>query len=232
MRKLTCKCGYGGISPDFNYCPVCRRSLKNMSMFKTCRNEKCGLLLYRDDVNCPECETMQIDKLQKGDEIMFGSYFQATSDIQTKETLSWIIAELIDGEALLISKKILDFRQFNDSMESADWDECSLKRHLCGEFMEEAFSPEERLRLIDKGAGKVFCPSCKEAEMLGDPEKRKAEGTDYAKQKDKENFQPFWLTRDRFGKKYVFFIDDDGIISKTKTLWTYIGTRPAVWIKL
>ena len=110
--------------------------------------------------------------LEVGQGITMGTY--------ADEPIHWTVREIVNGKALLISDGPIDCRKFNTEWRSMTWEGCSLRKWLNGEFLEEAFTTEERSRIasvqnsnpaiprsgIDGGADTsdmIFCLSLDEA---------------------------------------------------------------------
>ena len=84
-----------------------------------------------------------------GDTIQFGSYQQSTFSDE-KEPIEWLILDVHQGKALLISKQILDYLGFVSEYYSAeeDWANCSLREWLNQEFLDTAFSEKEKEMIL------------------------------------------------------------------------------------
>ena len=89
-----------------------------------------------------------------GDIITFGEYYQF--DSKTKDPIDWQVLEVVGSKALLISHKILDVKEFNDSTMSpltrrshSPWEFSSLRKWLNTKFLKTAFNFKER-KLIQK----------------------------------------------------------------------------------
>ncbi len=79
-----------------------------------------------------------------GDEIRFGHY-QQYSFSDDKDPIDWIILDIYQGKALLISKYILDYDTFvSEYGGTEDWEHCGLRQWLNQEFLTTAFSEEEQ----------------------------------------------------------------------------------------
>ena len=50
---------------------------------------------------------------------------------------------------LLISEQVLDTRAYNEESKVITWENCSLRKWLNSEFIDEAFSDEERSKILD-----------------------------------------------------------------------------------
>lgn len=84
-----------------------------------------------------------------GDIYTFGTYPQ---DNDTKEPIKWLVLAKEDNKILLISEKALDCQKYNNSCADVTWETCSLRKWLNGTFLDTAFSPEERIRIVSTTA--------------------------------------------------------------------------------
>ena len=80
-----------------------------------------------------------------GSTIVFGSYYQ--TDSTKKEPIEWQILAVEGNKSLIISKKILDSKKYNESYESVTWESCSIRKWLNNEFKNSAFSESEQQRI-------------------------------------------------------------------------------------
>ena len=83
-------------------------------------------------------------KLEPGQEYVFGVYEQDGNTTNGAEPLTWIVLGSEDGRVLLLSKYILEWRQFHNRNEAATWNSCSLRSWLNDEFYKKAFGAEEQ----------------------------------------------------------------------------------------
>lgn len=89
------------------------------------------------------------DELKTGNTIEFGRYEQDGDFINGKEPIEWIVLEVKEDEALLLSTKALECRPFtNESSDQVTWEMCSLRRWLNNNFLMEAFSKQEQERIL------------------------------------------------------------------------------------
>ena len=140
----------------------------------------------------------------------FGNYHGA---------VEWLVLDKKDGKALLISKYCLDAKEYdkNENNESVTWETSTLRQWLNSCFINEAFTDEEKALICgthlqnpdnpeygtDGGndtTDKVFLLSIDEtSKYLSDKIVRKAEATDYAKDKgifvSEENGKSWWWMR-------------------------------------
>lgn len=80
--------------------------------------------------------------IKVGDHITFGSYPQNGVE---PEPVEWRVLEVRDGKALMISEYLLDARKYDS--QSNEWENSELRAWLNNEFLNKAFSPEEREKL-------------------------------------------------------------------------------------
>lgn len=76
--------------------------------------------------------------------VFFGTYPQTTEGTD-RTPVEWIILEKSDKAALLLSKYALDVQPFNTNfLEGIYWDNCSLRKWMNEDFLNDAFSAEEQ----------------------------------------------------------------------------------------
>lgn len=62
----------------------------------------------------------------------------------SKDAIEWLILEVKDGKVLLLSKYALDCKQYNTSGINVTWETCSLRKWLNDEFVNVAFTDDEK----------------------------------------------------------------------------------------
>lgn len=77
-----------------------------------------------------------------GSYIKFGSYCQDYGD--DKKDIEWLVLEVKDGKALIISKYALDCQKYNTYDTDDTWENCSLREWLNNDFINAAFSDKEK----------------------------------------------------------------------------------------
>ena len=133
-----------------------------------------------------------------GDCITFGTYEQDNDTSNGKEDIEWLVLDKEDDRILVISKYSLDSQKYNEVGESATWKTCSLRNWLNANFMDSAFSSDEKSQIMtstvtadknpnyDTSPGnntedKVFLLSIPEVNQYFDSdEARRCAPTDYA----------------------------------------------------
>ncbi|MBQ7036648.1 MAG: TIR domain-containing protein, partial [Clostridia bacterium] len=84
-------------------------------------------------------------KLAKvGDYVFFGAYEQDNNTENGKEDIEWLVLEVKDGKALVISKYALDCKQYNTDLTGVTWETCTLRKWLNNDFLGAAFSTDEK----------------------------------------------------------------------------------------
>ena len=82
-----------------------------------------------------------------GDIITFGTYPQ-TSEGTDQTPIEWIVLDVQDEKALLLSRYGLDAKPYNKEYTDITWEKCSLRTWLNDEFMKSAFTPKERSAIL------------------------------------------------------------------------------------
>ena len=91
-------------------------------------------------------EENQLSEVMVGSYITFGSYEQDNDLSNGKEDIEWLILDY-DAEnnrALLLSKYGLVAKPYNRTDTNVTWEDCTLRKWLNGEFLNDAFNAEER----------------------------------------------------------------------------------------
>lgn len=82
-----------------------------------------------------------------GDHILFGKYYQSNSE--TKEEIEWRVLDKKDDKILLLSERALDAQNYNNKYKGTTWEKCSLRNWLNETFINEAFSADEQMKIVD-----------------------------------------------------------------------------------
>ncbi len=83
-----------------------------------------------------------------GDIITFGTYEQDNNMDNGPEPIEWIVLEVRDGKAMLLSKYGLDCIKYHSKLDKVTWEKCSLRAWLNKDFLETAFSENERAAIL------------------------------------------------------------------------------------
>ena len=188
--------------------------------------------------------------------IIFGAYQQDNNTANGKENIEWLVLEVKDGKALVISKYALDCKQYNTNNTDVTWEDCTLRKWLNNDFINEAFSAEEKARIptvtvsADKNPefstnpgnatqDQVFLLSMTEAnKYFSSDSARQCRATDYVVAKDAwvdDNGNCWWLLRTpgQFQNRFAN-VNCDGDVREfgDRVINSRNAVRPALWINL
>lgn len=192
-----------------------------------------------------------------GDYIFFGAYEQDNNTSNGKEDVEWLVLEVKDGKALVVSKYALDYQQYNTSYTDVTWETCTLRKWLNNDFLGAAFSADEKSMIptvtvsADKNPDystnpgnatqdQVFLLSITEAnKYFSSDSARQCEPTDYAvaggAYVNSANDNSWWWLRSpghrQFRAAYVS-LDGDVYELGGDVDDGFIAVRPALWIDL
>ena len=83
-----------------------------------------------------------------GETVVFGNYEQDNNRDNGEEPIEWIVMDIQDGKALLLSKYGLLAAGYHDSWDDCTWETCSLRAWLNDKFLDYAFSAEEQSAIL------------------------------------------------------------------------------------
>ena len=89
------------------------------------------------------------DIIDFGTKHLFGSYEQDNNLSNGKEPIEWIVLKEEENRKLLVSKYLLDIKEFNDEDKSITWEKCTLRSWLNRDFLDSAFSEEEQKYILN-----------------------------------------------------------------------------------
>ncbi len=197
----------------------------------------------------------QLKTIKVGSHINFGAYEQDNVTSNGKEDVEWLVLEIKDGKALVISKYALDCKQYNTSYTDVTWETCTLRKWLNNDFLGAAFSADEKSMIpavtvsADKNPyfstnpgnatqDQVFLLSITEANKYFSSESaRQCEPTDYAvangaSERDSGNCW-WWLRSPGYYQDNAAYVDDSGDVNDLGYDVDYVrAVRPALWIDL
>ena len=191
----------------------------------------------------------------EGEYIKFGAYEQDNNTDNGKEDIEWIVLEVKDGKALVISKYALDCKQYDTSNMDVTWETCTLRRWLNNDFINASFSAEEKAMIptvtvsADKNPeystnpgnttqDQVFLLSITEAnKYFSSDSARQCEPTDFAVANgawESDSGNCWWWLRSPGGTQgSVPYVNNDGYFNEYGYPFYYDGAvRPALWIDL
>ena len=80
--------------------------------------------------------------------VQFGRYDQDNHPENGQEPIEWIVLEERDGKRLLFARDLLERKRFNETYGNNNWEGCTLRTWLNTEFMQKAFTAEERAAIL------------------------------------------------------------------------------------
>ncbi len=83
-----------------------------------------------------------------GNIVTFGRYEQDNNLENGQESVEWIVLDVQDGKALLLSKYVLDVKPYNAKRADVTWETCSLRSWLNGDFLNAAFTEKEKSSIL------------------------------------------------------------------------------------
>ena len=195
----------------------------------------------------------EIENLNVGETYIFGTYEQDNNDSNGKEEIEWLVLEKQDHKVLLISKYALDCKQYNTSYTDVTWKTCTLRKWLNNDFINAAFSEEEKAMIPtvtvsaeknpdystnpDKATqDQVFLLSITEAnKYFTSSIARQCEPTDYAVANGAfVNRDTCWWWLLSSDDHYASYVNTSGFVSEDGTNVNVASNavRPALWIDL
>ena len=90
----------------------------------------------------------KIKNAKVGDYITLGSYEQDNNVDNGKENIEWLLLDIKEGNALLLSKYVLDAAPYDSNIEEIMWENCKIRKWLNTTFAESAFSKNEESLII------------------------------------------------------------------------------------
>lgn len=88
-----------------------------------------------------------IKQAKVGDYVVFGQYEQDNDTSNGKEDVEWLVLDVQEDRALLISKYLLDSEPYNTTDDHVTWETCTLRKWLNDEFINTAFSDMEKAQI-------------------------------------------------------------------------------------
>ncbi|MCQ2372705.1 MAG: DUF6273 domain-containing protein [Phascolarctobacterium sp.] len=179
--------------------------------------------------------------LKIGDCLEFGSYYRTTGK-NWKQIIRWLVLAIEGNKALIISVDGLDAKPLNDSIYYKGWSSCQLRNWLNGEFKREAFSEQERERIIDTkidgGIDAIFILNDEEfGKYLLGINSRKCKATGYAKERGAKidnGYCCWWLRTLGNASWSAKYVKTNGVIDASGEYVNIASkaVRPAMWIKI
>ena len=215
-------------------------------------------LSYRDSAEkLKSAKQAQIKNAKVGDIVYFGAYEQDNDTSNGKELIEWLVLAKENNRVLVISDKALDCRAYQaNSVNYATWEKCSLRKWLNNDFINVAFSDDEKaiIPTVTVSADKnpkydtdpgnatqdqVFLLSIVEAKKyFSSDSARQCSPTDYAvangAYESNDNICWWWLRSSGCNQDYAAYVYSNGNIFEDGyyILNSHRAVRPAMWITI
>ena len=80
--------------------------------------------------------------------VTFGRYEQDGNKENGPEEIEWVVLDVQDGKALLLSKYGLEAKPYNTEYTDVTWETCTLRAWLNSDFLNQAYSAEEQSAIL------------------------------------------------------------------------------------
>lgn len=201
-------------------------------------------------------KTEKLKTAKVGDYVFFGAYEQDNNTSNGQEYIEWLVLEVKGGKALVISKYALDCQPYNTSFTDVTWETCTLRKWLNSDFINAAFSADERTMIptvtvsADKNPDystnpgnatqdQVFLLSITEVnKYFSSDSARQCKPTDYAVANgvgENDSGNCWWWLRSPGGYQgSAAYVHRDGDVGEIGYFVDYDlhAVRPALWIDL
>ena len=208
-------------------------------------------LIGRAGAGLEKAGPREIAEAQKGDTVLFGSYEQNGDGTDGPEPLEWIVLERKNDRLLLLSRNCLEAAAFHGEQTRITWGDCALRAWLNGDFLETAFSAQERSLLIaadqkmkpnpnyDTYLGRnttdaVFLLSFDEVQKyLPAAANRHADGL-WSGEAGAGGLVRWWLRTPGMDRSRAMFVSEAGDLDYegAEVGETELGVRPAIWLSV
>ena len=220
-------------------------------------------LSYRDSAEkLKSAKQAQIKNAKVGDIVYFGTYEQDNDTTNGKEEIEWLVLTKENNKILVVSDKALDCKPYNQSRDYVTWETCSLRNWLNNDFINAAFTAEERAMIptvtvsadmnpeYNTNPGnatkdRVFLLSIVETEKyFTSDEARKCVPTEYAISNGAYTSDSYtkggkvtcwwWLRSPGGNRNRAAYVDLDGSVFRNGYFVSYDdgSVRPAMWISI
>lgn len=163
--------------------------------------------------------------------------------------IEWQVLDILDNKALMLSKYVLEYRPFHERWGIVTWENSSIRKYLNTEFLEDAFSEQDRHRIekcmveadenpmcnTDPGndtKDKVFLLSVLEAQKYMPVNQSRRCTYVFGDKKRNARCSWWWLRSPGFNEANAASVGDDGSFQYSYVRDVRGGIRPAVWLKL
>lgn len=211
---------------------------------------------------CGETRGNALRRLYLGNRLTIGVYEQDGNWENDKEAIEWLVLDIQDNRALLLSRYALDSKPYDTDYEAVDWEHCSLRQWLNGRFLKFSFSEAEKKAILsttvnnsvlqgnqewertggDNTQDQVFLLSYQEVmQYFGSAEDRVCTVTPYAAEMGADTREYnghiteagwWWLRSPGEKEHHAAMVNFDGNCYSNAVANEYLSVRPAMWVDL
>lgn len=139
LPARSADCTHDGLS-EGSFCTVCGAVLASQEITE----EHHGGHNFVDGV-CTKCHMT----IEKGASFFFGTYEQDDDKSTIGEEIEWIVLDIFDGKALLLSRYALDAKPYHPYNTAVTWENCALRSWLNETFCDGAFNAAEKGMILE-----------------------------------------------------------------------------------
>lgn len=194
--------------------------------------------------------------------VTFGSYEQDGLRKNGTEPIEWIVLDVQENQALLLSRYTLDSKPYNDTYGPVTWETCSLRNWMNDTFLNTAFTEAEKKQIVltevdnsrtqgnsewrisggNNTEDYIFLLSYEESEQYFDSAfDRMCLPTNYAVSQGADirvhddgvtESGWWWLRSPGEAEHHASFVNFDGTRYSNAVGNEYLSVRPALWVSL
>ena len=172
-----------------------------------------------------------IGDVSMGETVFWGGFEQDNNTDNGKEEIEWIVLDIEDGRALLLSKYILDYRSFNDAyMWMISWQECGIRAWLNHQFLNGSFTSLQRSMIEEV----TLLSNDEAAYYFKRDDARRSEFTAFAAHRPGVATEKsgWWLRSITNDDRPMIVRSDGSINTQGVSSANMCGVRPAMWVSL
>lgn len=171
-----------------------------------------------------------------GSIVTFGSYEQDNDPEDGSEPLEWIVLDQKEDRVLLLSRYVIDCKEYHSANTDITWENCDLRDWLNHEFFRTAFSEKQQEQIMETEVknsdnewydtyggndtcDRVFLLSIEEVgKYTGSDQEREAIATKYVQEQgvwsdDGDETAYWWLRTPGYGTNSVVFVYNRGDVN-------------------
>lgn len=210
----------------------------------------------------PEETQAKKPSVNVNDIVSFGHYEQDGNRSNGAEAIEWLVLDVQEDRALLLSRYALDSQPYNSAYGKTTWEACTLRSWLNSTFFDAAFTAEEKASIlvteVDNGASQnnsewhtkgcnntedmVFLLSYNDTDRyFDDRDARICTPTNYAVSMGADtrtlddgvtDAAWWWLRSPGENETQASFVNFDGTRYTNAVGNGYLSVRPAIWVEI